>query len=447
LDERQAKAEVIASVLHYYDLKFGSTAKQFSPGDRIPYGGRVFGSEELINLVDSALAFWLTSGEYARNLEMNLSQFLGSSFCALTNSGSSANLLAISALAVPELGRKRIQKGDEVITVAAGFPTTITPIIQNGAVPVFVDVSLPTYNIDCNYLEAALSKRTKAVLLAHTLGNPFDLQTVTAFCNHYDLWLIEDNCDALGSQYFLSGQWRCTGAIGDIGTCSFYPAHQITTGEGGAVLSNDPRLHRTMTSLRDWGRDCWCESGRENACGKRFHQKHGELPFGYDHKYVYSHFGYNLKITDLQAAIGCAQLSKLPDFIASRRSNWTLLYNGLKEFEEWLVLPEPTTHSNPSWFGFPISVRKQNLFSRSELVSYLEANNIQTRMLFAGNIIKHPCFDELRRIGNGYRVAGPLESTEFIMANTFWVGVYPGITQTMVDFIIDTIRRFIVSHR
>lgn len=442
MDERQTRTKVLSMVRRYHAQAFGSAGKPFAPGDHIPYGGRVFDAEELVTLVDAALDFWLTAGPYAQQLETRLAEWLGSDHCALTNSGSSANLLAVSALCASSLGPRRIQPGDEVITVAAGFPTTVTPIIQNQAVPVFVDVAVPTYNIDVTCLEAALSTRSKAVLLAHTLGNPFDVETVLAFCRRHELWLIEDNCDALGSQVRLDGRWRCTGTIGDIGTCSFYPAHQITTGEGGAILTRSAQLHRTMVSLRDWGRDCWCASGEENACRRRFSQQHGELPFGYDHRYVYSHFGYNLKITDLQAAIGCAQLAKLPDFIAARLKNWSLLREGLRGLEEWLILPEATPYTAPSWFGFAISVRNPFFFSRDELVRFLEKHRIQTRMLFAGNIIKHPCFDDMRSAGRGYRTVGPLEQTEFIMNHTFWIGVYPGITPAMTEYIIDVIHRF-----
>jgi CDP-6-deoxy-D-xylo-4-hexulose-3-dehydrase len=442
MDERQTRAELLALVRRYHAQAFGSAGKPFAPGDRIPYGGRVFDAEELVSLVDAALDFWLTAGPCAQQLERRLGEWLGSGHCALTNSGSSANLLAVSALCTPSLGPRRIQPGDEVITVAAGFPTTVTPIIQNQAVPVFVDVALPTYNVDVACLEAALSPRSKAVLLAHTLGNPFDVETVLAFCRRHALWLIEDNCDALGSRVHIDGQWRLTGTIGDIGTCSFYPAHQITTGEGGAVLTSSAQLQRIMVSLRDWGRDCWCAPGEENACRRRFCQQHGELPLGYDHRYVYSHFGYNLKMTDLQAAIGCAQIAKLPAFIAARRKNWGLLREGLNEFEPWLILPEPTPGSEPSWFGFALSVRDPSAFTRDELVRCLEEHRIQTRTLFAGNITKHPCFDEMRRSGSGYRTVGPLERTDFIMNHTFWIGVYPGITPAMIEHIIEVIRGF-----
>ncbi|MDK2820420.1 MAG: CDP-4-dehydro-6-deoxyglucose reductase [Clostridia bacterium] len=387
--------------------------------------------------------FWLTAGRYTEQFEKEFAEFLGVKYCSLTNSGSSANLLAFMALTSPKLGDRRIKKGDEVITVAAGFPTTVAPIIQYGAIPVFVDVILPTYNIDCTKLEKALSDKTKAVMLAHTLGNPFELQTVKDFCDKYNLWLIEDNCDALGSKFFYNGKWKYTGTIGHIGTSSFYPPHHITMGEGGAVYTNDIQIKRLVESFRDWGRDCWCSPGYDNTCKKRFKQQFGELPYGYDHKYVYSHFGYNLKVTDMQAAIGCAQLKKLPDFIEARKRNWNLLRDGLADMSDVFVLPEITRNSDPSWFGFLLTMKENAGFTRDEIVNYLENHGIQTRMLFAGNFIKHPCFDEMRRTGKGYRVIGELKNTDIIMNQTFWVGVYPGITDEMIEFLVGTIKKFV----
>lgn len=420
--------------------------KAFVPGKtKINYAGRVFDEKEMTCLVDSALDFWLTAGRYAERFEKGLAKFLGVRHCSLTNSGSSANLLAFMALTSPKLGAKIINKGDEVITVAAGFPTTVTPIIQYGAVPVFVDVTLPTYNIDCDQLERALSEKTKAIMVAHTLGNPFDLNVVKRFCDQHDLWLIEDNCDALGSKYLYNGAWRYTGTIGDIGTSSFYPPHHLTMGEGGAVYTNDAKLKLIIESFRDWGRDCWCASGKDNTCGKRFDWQLGELPCGYDHKYIYSHFGYNLKVTDMQAAIGCAQLEKLPSFVESRKRNWKMLRDGLSDLADKFILPEPTDNSDPSWFGFLLTVRKGAGFTRNDIVNHLEASGIQTRMLFAGNLIKHPCFDEMRRDRQGYRVVGSLENTDRIMRDTFWVGVYPGLAEEMLDYVIERFKEFIAG--
>ena len=436
--ETELRQKTIDAAVAYYQQVHGQK-KKFSPGDRIPYAGRVFDEAEIINLVDSSLDFWLTTGRYAEQFEKEFAGFLGAQHCSLTNSGSSANLLAFMALTSPKLGERRIKPGDEVITVAAGFPTTVAPIIQYGAVPVFVDISLPTYNVNVTLLEAALSPRTKAIMLAHTLGNPFDLQSVKAFCDTHDLWLIEDNCDALGSRYFYNGAWRYTGTIGHIGTSSFYPPHHITMGEGGAVYSNDTQFKRLVESFRDWGRDCWCPSGRDNTCNNRFGQQFGELPFGYDHKYVYSHFGYNLKVTDMQAAIGCAQLEKLPDFIEKRKKNWQSLREGLATLEDRFILPAATENSDPSWFGFLLTIREGAGLSRERIVNQLEKNGIQTRMLFAGNLIKHPCFDEMRASGSGYRVAGELAVTDRIMCDTFWVGVFPGMTNEMVEFMIGSI--------
>jgi CDP-6-deoxy-D-xylo-4-hexulose-3-dehydrase len=437
--EAQLRKQAIDAAIAYYRHAHAHK-KTFAPGDRIPYAGRVFDEREISNLVDSSLDFWLTTGRYAERFEKEFAEFLGVQHCSLTNSGSSANLLAFMALTSPKLGERRIRPGDEVITVAAGFPTTVTPIIQYSAVPVFVDVSLPTYNIDVAQLDAALSDRTRAVMVAHTLGNPFDLETVKAFCDKHSLWLIEDNCDALGSRYLLNGQWCNTGTIGHIGTSSFYPPHHMTMGEGGAVYTDDTLLKRLIDSFRDWGRDCWCPSGKDNTCGNRFGQQFGELPFGYDHKYVYSHFGYNLKVTDMQAAIGCAQLEKLPGFIEARKKNWQLLRDGLAGLEDRFILPEATENSDPSWFGFLLTVREGSGLTRERIVNQLERKGIQTRMLFAGNLIKHPCFDEMRKSGTGYRVIGDLLITDRIMRSTFWVGVYPGMVEEMLEYIIKEIR-------
>lgn len=440
--EKELREQTIHAAIKYYEFKYKNT-KQFTPGDRIPYAGRVFDEKEITNLIDASLDFWLTTGRYADKFEKEFAEFLGVKHCSLTNSGSSANLLAFMALTSPRLGERSIKRGDEVITVAVGFPTTVAPIIQYGAIPVFVDVSLPTYNIDCSHLEAALSERAKAVMVAHTLGNPFDLNTVKSFCDKHNLWLIEDNCDALGSKYLYKGEWRFTGTIGHIGTSSFYPPHHMTMGEGGAVYTNDTRLKRLVESFRDWGRDCWCPSGRDNTCSNRFGQQFGELPYGYDHKYVYSHFGYNLKVTDMQAAIGCAQLEKLPTFIEARKRNWKMLRDGLSDLAGKFILPEATEGSDPSWFGFLLTVKEGTGFTRDDIVNHLESKGIQTRMLFAGNLIKHPCFDEMRKIGNGYRIAGNLKNTDKIMMDTFWIGVYPGMTKEMLGYIIEIIRGFL----
>lgn len=448
---KKPTADEIKQVIEDYVSKYYAEFHQkpeFVPGvTPIPYAGRVYDDKELINLVDSALDFWLTTGRYAERFEREFADFLGIKHCSLTNSGSSANLLAFMALTSPKFGGRRIKKGDEVITVAAGFPTTVAPIIQYGAVPVFVDVTLPTYNIDCTQIEQALSDKTKAVMIAHTLGNPFKLQTVKDFCDRHNLWLIEDNCDALGSKYLYKGEWRYTGTIGDLGTSSFYPPHHITMGEGGAVYTNNPQLKQIVDSFRDWGRDCWCASGHDNTCKKRFSQQFGELPYGYDHKYIYSHFGYNLKVTDMQAAIGCAQLEKLPSFIEARRRNWKLLRDGLSDSSDRFILPEPTPNSDPSWFGFLLTVREDAGFTRDDIINYLESNGIQTRMLFAGNIIRHPCFDEMRENGEGYRVIGELRNTDRIMRDTFWFGVYPGMREEMIEYMVKKIREFVTrSH-
>ena len=395
----------------------------------------------MINLVDSSLEFWLTSGRYTDKFEKQLGEYLGVRYCSLVNSGSSANLNAFMALTSPLLGDRKIERGDEVITVAAGFPTTVTPIIQYGAVPVFVDVTIPQYNIDVNALEEAYSAKTKAVMIAHTLGNPFDLKAVKEFCDKHNLWLIEDNCDALGSRYTINGEEKFTGTIGDIGTSSFYPPHHMTMGEGGAVYTNNPLLNKCIRSFRDWGRDCVCASGQDNLCGHRFDRQYGELPLGYDHKYVYSHFGYNLKATDMQAAIGCAQLEKFPSFVERRRHNFERLKKALAGIEDKLILPVACPDSNPSWFGFLLTCKEG--VDRNEVVRYVEDHGVQTRMLFAGNLIKHPCFDEMRKTGEGYRVVGNLENTDRIMKDTFWVGVYPGMTDEMIDYMAKVIKEAI----
>ena len=421
-----------------YCGRFHNQPKEFHEGDRIPYASRVYDSEEMVNLVDSALEFWLTAGRYADQFEKEFAKYLQVRFCSLVNSGSSANLLAFMALTSPLLGERQILPGDEVITVAAGFPTTVSPMIQYGAVPVFVDVAIPQYNIDPTKLEEAVSPKTKAVMLAHTLGNPFDLKALKDFCEKYNLWLIEDNCDALGSRYTIDGEDKLTGTIGDIGTSSFYPPHHMTMGEGGAVYTNNPLLHKIVRSFRDWGRDCVCPSGCDNLCGHRFDKQYGELPLGYDHKYVYSHFGYNLKATEMQAAIGCAQLKKFPGFIERRRHNFDRLMAGLEGTEDKFILPVPCENSTPSWFGFLITCKEG--VDRNKVVQYVESKGVQTRMLFAGNLTKHPCFDQMREKGEGYRIAGTLENTDRIMTDTFWVGLYPGMTDEKIDYMAKVIK-------
>ena len=391
-----------------------------------------------MNLVDSALEFWLTSGRYTDEFEKKLGEYLNVKYVSVVNSGSSANLNAFMALTSPLLGERRINRGDEIITVAAGFPTTVTPAIQYGAVPVFVDVTIPQYNIDVTKLEEAYSDKTKAVMIAHTLGNPFDLSAVKEFCDKHNLWLVEDNCDALGSKYTINGEEKFTGTIGDIGTSSFYPPHHMTMGEGGAVYTNNPLLNKCIRSFRDWGRDCVCPSGKDNLCGHRFDKQYGELPLGYDHKYVYSHFGYNLKATDMQTAVGCAQLEKFPSFVERRRHNFDRLRAALADIEDKVILPVPCDNSRPSWFGFLITVREG--LDRKAIVEYIESHGVQTRNLFAGNLIKHPCFDEMRVTGEGYRVVGTLDNTDRIMRDTFWVGVYPGMTDEMIDYMAKTIK-------
>ena len=449
-NEAQAKEEILNLVQEYYH-QFKEVKKSFEPGNRISYASRVYDEKEMCNLVDSALEFWLTSGRYTEEFERNLAGYLGIRYCSLVNSGSSANLLAFMALTSPLLGERQVKPGDEMITVAAGFPTTVTPSIQYGVVPVFIDVTIPQYNMDVSLLESALSKKTKVVMAAHTLGNPFDLKTVKEFCLKHDLWLIEDNCDALGSEYAYLGEdgnevTKLTGTIGDIGTSSFYPPHHMTMGEGGAVYTDNPLLHKIIRSMRDWGRDCSCASGQDNLCGHRFDKQYGELPAGYDHKYVYSHFGYNLKATDLQAAVGCAQIDKFPSFVLRRRENFNRILEGLKnapEVEKYYIFPEALACSNPSWFGFILTLRNQENSNdgemRKKVVTYLESKGIQTRLLFAGNLTKHPCFDQMRNEGMGYRVVGELSNTDYVMNNSFWVGVYPGMTNDMLDYIVENI--------
>lgn len=442
--KEELKQQILDLTREYYREVHGRK-KEFRPGEIfVNYGGRYFDDAEMVNLVDSSLDFWLTAGPWAHKFETRLAQWLGVKYCAVCNSGSSANLLAFYTLTSPQLGKRAIKRGDEVITVAAGFPTTVNPIIQFGAIPVFVDVALPGFDIDVMQLEAAYSPKVKAVMLAHSLGNPFNIKAIKTFCEKYNLWLIEDNCDALGSEYTLDGITKKTGTWGDIGTSSFYPPHHMTMGEGGAVYTNDPLLNKIVRSFRDWGRDCWCVGGVDNTCKLRFTGQFGELPHGYDHKYVYSHFGFNLKITDMQAAIGCAQLDKLDTIVAVRRKNWERLHKGLKDLPQ-LILPKAEPNSNPSWFGFMIAVNDDAGFTRNELTSFLESRKIQTRNLFAGNLIKHPAFDEMRKSGEGYRVVGELKMTDFVMNNGFWIGVYPGMTDEMIDWMITCIREFCTS--
>ena len=433
----QLRKQIHEMVANYFEetrLKH----KPFSPGDRISYASRVFDEKEMQSLTDAMLDFWLTTGRFADEFESSFAKWIGVKYTHLVNSGSSANLLAFMTLTAPELKERQVKRGDEVITVACGFPTTVAPIIQYGAVPVFVDVTLPGYNIDTSKLEEAYSPKTKAVMIAHTLGNPFDLAAVKSFCEKHNLWLIEDNCDALGSQYTIDGQTKYTGTWGDIGTSSFYPPHHMTMGEGGCVYTDNPLLHKLMLSYRDWGRDCVCPSGQDNFCGHRFDGQFGELPQGYDHKYVYSHFGYNLKATDLQAAIGVEQLKKFPSFIERRRHNWERLKEKLKPPSDKLILPEPAENSRPSWFGFLLSVKEDSGINRNRLIKYIEDHNIQTRLLFSGNLLRHPCFDEIRGT-DAYRVVGELTVTDYVMNNSFWVGVYPGMTDEMIDYMAQVI--------
>jgi CDP-6-deoxy-D-xylo-4-hexulose-3-dehydrase len=430
------------SVLRYYRGRhLPINTKAFTRGDRVPYAGRVFDEQELLTLSEAMMDFWLTSGRFTEQFERSFAEKLGVRFAALVNSGSSANLIALSTLTSTLLGADRLKPGDEVITVAAGFPTTISPIIQNNCVPVFVDVTVDdgTYNIDVTQLTEALSERTRAVMVAHTLGNPFNLGVVTEFCADNDLWLIEDNCDALGSRY----QGQLTGTFGDIATSSFYPPHHMTMGEGGAVYSKTVKLKRIVESFRDWGRDCWCPAGKDNTCGKRFSHSLGDLPFGYDHKYIYRHLGYNLKAGDLQAAVGCAQLEKLDTFVRLRRRNWQTLREDLNDLNDVFILPDATPSSEPSWFGFALTLREGTRFDRNEIVEFLESKNIQTRMLFAGNVLRHPLFDDMRQSGVGYRVVGNLANSDRILERTFWLGVYPGLTTSMLEYVIESIRNFV----
>lgn len=440
-NETEAREEIKSLVGEFYkEFKepFESKAN-FKPGDRISYASRVYDEKEMQSLTDAMLDFWLTTGRFSKEFEKNFAEWIGVKYAHLVNSGSSANLIAFSVLTAPELGDRQIKRGDEVITVACGFPTTITPILQYGAVPVFVDVTVPQYNIDVTQLESALSEKTKAVMIAHTLGNPFDLKAVKAFCDKHNLWLVEDNCDALGTKYTIDGETRFTGTWGDIGTSSFYPPHHMTMGEGGAVYTNNPLLNRLILSYRDWGRDCICVSGQDNLCGHRWDGQFGELPVGYDHKYTYSHFGYNLKVTDLQAAVGVEQLKKFPSFIERRKHNWNRLHAALENIQDKIILPEPAENSDPSWFGFLISVRPETGLNRNDVTKYIEGKNVQTRLLFSGNIIKQPCFNEIRGT-NSYRVVGSLENSDFVVNNTFWVGVYPGMTDVMINYMAQVIK-------
>jgi CDP-6-deoxy-D-xylo-4-hexulose-3-dehydrase len=434
-NENTARGDILGIIGDYCDC-FHDKKSAFKPGDKIPYAGRIYDKEEMINLVDSALDFWLTAGKYTEKFEKEFAAYLTVNHCVLVNSGSSANLLAFATLMSPLLGERAVKPGDEVITVAAGFPTTIAPIIQLGAIPVFVDITIPEYNIDISMLEEAYSKKTKAVILAHTLGNPFDLNAVKSFCDKYNLWLIEDNCDALGSKYEIDGKFKLTGTIGDIGTSSFYPPHHITMGEGGAVYTDNPLIFKIALSIRDWGRDCACPPGTDGLCGHRYDGVYGELPRGYDHKYVYSHFGFNLKATDMQAAIGCAQLKKFPSFAKKRRQNFMYLHNRLSGSSQF-ILPKAKKNSDPCWFGFLLTCKEG--LNREKVVRYVESKGVQTRMLFAGNIIKHPCFDEMRKTNTGFRVIGSLENTNRAMNDTFWVGVYPGMTNDMLDYIAEAL--------
>lgn len=436
-NETEARKQIKALVADYYH-EFKEKSESYKTGDRITYAARVFDEKEMQALIDATLDFWLTTGRFSDQFEKEFSKWLGVRFAHLVNSGSSANLIAFSVLTAPELGERQIRHGDEVITVACGFPTTITPILQYGAVPVFVDITIPQYNIDTNMLEKALSPKTKAVMIAHTLGNPFDIKTVKEFCDKYNLWLVEDNCDALGSKYTISGKTKFSGTWGDIGTSSFYPPHHMTMGEGGCVYTDNPKLSRLILSYRDWGRDCVCPSGHDNFCGRRYEGRFGELPKGYDHKYVYSHLGYNLKITDLQAAVGVEQLKKFPSFIDRRRHNWNRLRTTLECMTNYLILPEPAENSVPSWFGFLISIKPETHLKRKDVIRFIEEHNIQTRLLFSGNLIKHPCFDQIRDT-DVYRVAGSLKNTDYVMNNTFWVGVYPGMTDEMIDYMAQVI--------
>lgn len=426
MSEEELRNEILEKVKQLYEYrKHGET---FIPGNTtINYAGRVYDSDELSVLVNSSLDFWLTAGRYARQFEEEFAKFLGMKYCLITNSGSSANLLAISALTSPKLGERKLKPGDEVITTACGFPTTLNPIIQNNLIPVFIDVEPETYNIQADMLESAISDKTKAIFIPHTLGNPADIGTIMDTVEKHDLWFIEDNCDALGSRY----DGKYTGTFGHISTYSFYPAHHMTMGEGGAVVTDDLLLKKIVLSFRDWGRDCWCEPGQDNSCGKRFSRQLGKLPYGYDHKYTYSHIGYNLKVTDMQAAVGVAQLKKLPMFIETRKHNFTLLFDALKKYDQYLLLPKATARSEPSWFGFPILVKANAPFTRTDIVKYLEENKISTRMLFGGNLLKQPAYEGIQ-----YRLISSLENTDIVMNDLFWIGVYPGLTEEMLNYII-----------
>jgi CDP-6-deoxy-D-xylo-4-hexulose-3-dehydrase len=428
----ELRARILELVAEYHAAAFPE--REFVPGESpVPVSGRVFDASELQYLVDASLDFWLTTGRFAARFEREFAAFCGLRHAVLVNSGSSANLLALTCLTSPKLGDKALRPGDEVITVAAGFPTTVNPILQNRLVPVFVDVQVPTYNIDVSQLEAARSPRSRAVMVAHTLGNPFDLGAVVEFARRHDLWLVEDCCDAVGATY----RGQRVGTFGDLATVSFYPAHHITMGEGGCVLTDSPRLKTLVESFRDWGRDCWCDPGKDNTCGKRFDWQLGQLPCGYDHKYTYSHIGYNLKATDMQAAVGVAQLAKLPEFITARRRNFEALHEGLRHLEEYLILPEATPGSEPSWFGFPIGVRLGSPFSRNELTAHLERHRIGTRLLFAGNLLRQPAYQ-----GIEHRQVGGLEKTDYVMNQVFWIGVYPGLDEGRIAFVRDTIEAF-----
>lgn len=437
MTKKELHDQILELVKKYCDT-YHNQETQFKPGDRIPYASRVYDHDEMMNLVDSALEFWLTAGRYTAQFEREFAKYLDVKFCSLVNSGSSANLCAFMALTSPLLGNRAIRRGDEVITVAAGFPTTVAPAIQYGAIPVFIDITIPQYDIDVSRLEEAFSTKTKAVMVAHTLGNPFDIAAVKAFCDKHKLWLVEDNCDALGSRYTIDGKEKFTGTIGDIGTSSFYPPHHMTMGEGGAVYTNNPLLNKIIRSFRDWGRDCICPPGRDNFCGHRFDRQYGELPLGYDHKYVYSHFGYNLKATDIQAAVGCAQLKKFPSFVERRRHNFGRMRAALEDVQDKFILPVPCPHSKPSWFGFLLTCKEG--VDKVAVTRFVEAHGVQTRALFAGNLIKHPCFNEMRASGKGYRVVGELTNTDRIMRDTFWVGLYPGMTDEKIDYMAKVIK-------
>ena len=441
--KEELKAKILKLTREYYKEVHGKPQEFVAGKTRVNYGGRFFDDSEMVNLVDASLDFWLTAGPWAHKFETRFAQWLGVKYCSLCNSGSSANLLAFSALTAHELGERAVKRGDEVITVAAGFPTTVAPIMQMGAVPVFVDMDIEQSNIDTTQLEQAYSSKTKAVFVAHSLGNPFDLQAVVSFCRTHGLWLIEDNCDALGSEYLIDGEWRKTGTIGDIGTSSFYPPHHMTMGEGGAVYTNNPELHKYVNSFRDWGRDCWCVGGVDNTCGCRFTGHFGQLPAGYDHKYVYSHMGYNLKATDMQAAIGCAQLEKLDEIVRRRRENFEFMHKAL-EGVDGLILPQAQKNSRPSWFGFFITVKDDAGFTRTELTTYLEDHKVQTRNLFAGNLLRHPAIEPYEE-GRDYRVVGDLHVTDMIMNNSFWLGVYPGMTKEKLQYMADTIKAFVTA--